>query len=66
MLHLKDDWDYKIADLYNKEHKVQYTCYLDNLARTIGDILEHQYDEEDLEIDLRETENATDFIGDHT
>ena len=31
MLQLKDEWDFKVANLYNKEHKVQFMTYIDNL-----------------------------------
>lgn len=57
MLQYKDEWDLKAQDLYNKDAKVQYMCYLDNLAGTIGALLGHKH-ALNLDIDLSEKRNA--------
>ena len=58
MLEYKDEWDFKAQDLYNKDIKVQYMCYQDNLASTVGALLSHKY-ALNLDIDLRERRNTS-------
>ena len=41
--HFKDEWDFKVGDLYNKDHKVTFMCYLDNMSSTINGLLGHKY-----------------------
>jgi len=36
MREFKQEWDLEAADMTNKEVKVQYMCYSDNLSNTIG------------------------------
>ena len=43
MLEYKDEWDLKAEDLFNKDVKVQYMCYLDHLADTVGALLGHKH-----------------------
>lgn len=58
MLEFKDEWDLLANDLQNKEVKVQYMCYLDHLAGTIGALLGHKLGL-NLDIDLREGRNSS-------
>ena len=58
MLECKDEWDLKAQDLYNKDIKVQYMCYQDNLASTVSALLGHKY-ALNLDIDLRERRNTS-------
>ena len=53
MLEFKDEWDFKANDLYNKEYKVQYMCYIDHLSDTVGALLSNQM-QAYIDIDLRD------------
>ena len=43
MQEMKDQFDFRQGDLYNKEHKVQFMCYLDNFGNTLGALLSHKH-----------------------
>ena len=53
MLDYKNEWDFKVNELYNKEFKVQYMCYVDHLSDTIGALLSHKA-QAYVDIDLRD------------
>ena len=52
----KDKWDFKISDLLNKENKVQYQCYMENVSSTVGALLGHKYNL-NLDIDFKQNRN---------
>lgn len=53
MMEQKDEWDYKIASMYNPEPVSYYNAYLVNLAHTLGAHV-HQQTGRHPRINLRE------------